>query len=177
MKTWMQWPVRALLLGVTCACLLALADSAKADGISFQLASSLLTTTSGGTVTFDGTVTNDSGADLNASDFSFNFFGYDFSSVNPIQDLGVVTDFLIPNGITSSVVALFDVTLDSVPLGSSFPVEVQLEDINNDLSAVQTVSVSLPGSVPIPESATLILLATGLLATLIMRWKQKPSEN
>jgi hypothetical protein len=157
---WLPWSTIFLAVWVA---LLGTAKATKADGISFAVSNPSLTTTSGGTVTFDGTVTNDSGGDLNASDFFFNFFGYDFTSVNPIQDLGVVTDFLIPNGTTSSSVALFDVTLGSVAPGSSFPVEVQLEDINNDLSAVQTVTVSVPGLVETPEPSTLGLLAAGLM--------------
>ena len=40
------------------------------------------------------------------------------------QHLGVASDFLIPNGTTSRVVALFDVVLGVVSAGSSFPVDV-----------------------------------------------------
>jgi hypothetical protein len=125
--------------------------SAKADGISFQLVDSSLDATSGGSVTFQGTVTNQSGADLNASDFFFNFFGYDFNSVNPVQDLGG-TDFAIPNGSTSGTVDMFDVFVGQVPLGSTFPIEVQLQDALSDVSSIQTVSVSVPSdSSTIPE--------------------------
>jgi hypothetical protein len=147
---------------------LAIAGPARADGISFAVSNNSLTSTSGGTVTFDGTLTNNSGGDLNASDFFFNFFGFDPTAVTPNQDLGVLVDFLIPNGTTSTLVALFDVTLGSVPDGSTFPIEVQLEDINLDLSDSETVTVSTGGSstVPIPEPSTLILLA-GALATLV----------
>jgi len=157
------------------------ASSALADDISFTVSDTTLTTTSGGTVTFEGTVTNDSGGDLNASDFFFNFFGYDPTSVNPIQDLGVSTDFLIPNGSTSATVDLFDVTLGAVPSGSSFPIEVQLEDINGDLSAVETVTVDVEsaaggggssggsGPVPAPEPGSFVLLCAGLLGLTFMR--------
>ena len=153
-----------IILGFLAICV---APSGLADGISFQLSGPSLSTSSGGTVTFTGTITNDSGGALNASDFFFNFFGFNATSVNPIQDLGVAADFLIANGTTSSVVALFDVTLDSVTTGSSFPIQVQLQDINNDLSAVQTASVSVPGVVATPEPSTLGLLAAGLMLILI----------
>src|SRR5271166_6041944 len=79
---------------------LCVARPALADAISFHPSNTVLDTTSGGRVTFDGTVTNNSGGDLNASDFFFNFSGYDPTSVNPNQDLGF-PDFLIPIGTTS----------------------------------------------------------------------------
>jgi len=142
-------------------------SSVRADGISFQVSSPILSTSSEGTVTFAGTVTNASGGDLNASDFFFNFFGFDPTAVNPNQDLGVSVDFLIPNGTDSSLVALFDVTLGSVAPGSIFQLEVQLEDINSDLSDLQTVTVNTGGKspAPTPEPSTLILLV-GALATV-----------
>lgn len=146
-----------------------------ADPISFNLSSSTLTTTSGGTVTFDGTVTNDSGTDFNASDFFFNFSGYDFISVSPDQDLGVGTDFVIPSGTTSATVALFDVRLGNVPAGSSFPIQVQLEDFNSDLSSTQTVTVSAPAGVTgVPEPLVSWLLFTGLIIGL---WRKRRSHR
>ena len=181
MKIWMQWLVRSFALGVTYAFLLSASVWAKADPISFQLTTTQITTVSQGTVTFDGTVTNNSGGTLNASDFFFNFFDFDPSSVSQtIQDLGVATDFLIPNGTSSGVVALFDVTLGSVPAGSSFPIDVVLQDTNSDSSATQTVTVTVPGTgteTTIPEPATLFQLATGLAATLAVRRKRKSSES
>lgn len=158
--------------------------AARADSapISFQLVSTSFNTTSGGTVTFDGTVTNNSGLDLMASDFLFNFFNFDVS-VTPVQDLGLAPDsasLAIPNGTTSSVVALFDVTLGAALPGSSFPVGVQLQDdnpLNVDLSASQTVTVNVPGAVATPEPATLLLLISGIVGAFAVRRKLRVSEN
>lgn len=157
--------IRVIALTGMCLCALATPAASRADGISFELLSTTLTITSGGTVTFDGTITNDSGGDLNASDFFFNFLGFDPTAVTPNQDIGVVIDFLIPNGTTSALVALFDVTLGSVPDGSTFPIELQLEDIKLDLSDLQTVTVTTGGTPPppIPEPSTLILLVAALV--------------
>jgi len=149
------------------------APLARADAISFQLSSTSLTTTSGGTATFDGTVTNNSGTDLNASDFFFNFFAFDPASVTPNQGLGVAGDFLIPNGATSSITALFDVVLGTVPAASSFPIEGQLEDANGDLSAIQTVTVNTGRMITTPEPATLFMLGAGLLGILGIRQRNK----
>lgn len=151
------------LIAAAFVALFSAVPNARADSISFGLSASSLTTTSGGTVTFDGTVTNASGADLNASDFFFNFTGFDPVSVIPNQDLGI-PDFLIPNGKTSAVVPLFDVTLRTVAPGSIFPVDVQIEDVNNDLSAIQTVDVSVPVVTPAPEPASFLLLGAALVA-------------
>jgi hypothetical protein len=170
MGTLSQWAVRTLALAASGAVLLGAASRATADPISFHLTSIQITTASGSTVTFDGTVTNDSGNALNASDFFFNFFGFDAISVTPVQDLGVLTDFLIPNGSISSTVSLFDVALGTVPMGSTFPIEVQLEDASGDLSAIQTVTVSVPGGATVPEPATLLLLGTGLCGWI---WRRR----
>jgi hypothetical protein len=166
MGTLSQWAARMLALG---AMLLGAASRTEADPISFHLTSIQITTTSGSTVTFDGTVTNNSGGALNASDFFFNFFGFDPNSVTPIQDLGVSTDFLILNGSTSHGVPLFDITLGSVPTGSMFSIQVQLEDINSDLSGVQTVMVNVPASSTTPEPATIVLFGTGLFLVTVKR--------
>ena len=151
--------------------------AAQADSISFTPASSALTTTSGGTVTFDGTVTNNSGADLNASDFFLNFFGFDGASVTPNQDLGLGPDFSIPNGTTSASVALFDVLVGAVAPGSSFPIDVQLEDINGDLGAIETVTVSVPAPPPVPEPSSLLLFVAGVVGLLAARRRQNTARS
>ncbi len=140
-----------------------------ASTISFSVTDNTLATAAGGTVTFTGTVTNDSGGSLNASDFFFNFFGFDASSVTPVQDLGIVTDFSIPNGSTSGTVSLFDVALSLTLAGSSFPVQVQLEDANGDLSSTQTVTVNVSGVQSTPEASTLLLIGSGLGGLLGLR--------
>ncbi|MBV9158051.1 MAG: PEP-CTERM sorting domain-containing protein [Acidobacteriaceae bacterium] len=139
---------------------------ATAGTISFTLSATKLTGSPGSTVTFDGSVTNDSGGLLNASDFFFNFFGFDPTSVAPIQDLGISKDFPIPNGTTSAVVPLFDVAISGSPSGSNFPIQVQLEDINSDLSLTQTVTVSLSGA-SVPEPATIFLAAIGISVIIL----------
>ena len=108
--------------------------------------------TSGGTVVFEGTVTNDSGANLAASDFFFNFFGFN-RAVTPTQLLGT-PDFALPNGSTSAAVDLFSVTVGAAPNGAKFTIEVSLEDVNSDLSSSQTVSVTVSGTAVVPEPAS-----------------------
>jgi PASTA domain len=80
----------------------------------------------------------------NATNLFFNFFDFSAESVTPSQDLGIMSNFVIPNGTISAVVNLFEVQVGSVPAGSSFQIQVQLEDANSDLSATQTVLVSTP---------------------------------
>jgi hypothetical protein len=164
MKLSRSYAIRLAITGLLI--LLPGVKGSRADEISFELSSTTMTALSGGTVTFDGVITNNSGTDLFASDFFFNFFAFDASSVTPAQDLGLTLDFLIAKGNTSASVPLFDVALSSVPSGSSFPIQVQLEDINSDLSQAQTVTVSVPGGVVVSEPSTLILIAAGLFMVL-----------
>ena len=56
-------------------------------------------------------MTNNSGTDLNATHLFFNFFDLNADSATPAQDLGIATEFLIPNCGTSAVVNLFEVRL------------------------------------------------------------------
>jgi len=157
------------LISLGVCSLIFLAPAVRADSISFQLSTTSQSTTSRGTVTFDGSVINNSGADLNASDFFFNFSAFVPGSVSPIQLLGVLSDFSIPNGATTPVVELFEVTLGPVPPNSIFSIAAQLENSAGDLSAIQTVNVSVPGSVSVPEPGVLLLLAMGLLALALAR--------
>src|SRR5947209_19992671 len=56
---------------------LSFAGAARADVISLELVTTSVSVAAGDTQIFEGAVTNNSGVDLHASDFSVNFFGYD----------------------------------------------------------------------------------------------------
>jgi hypothetical protein len=101
---------------------------AAADVISFQLTSTTVSASAGADVVVFGSVTNNSGAALNASDFFFNFSGFDPSSLTPSQDLGATVDFPIPSGTTSAVVDLFNLAISASPSATSLPIQIQLQD-------------------------------------------------
>jgi hypothetical protein len=116
--------------------------------------------TSGQTVVFMGTVSNDTGSDLTATDLFFSFFAF-----NPdltVNQLLGATDFSIPNDTTTSIVDLFSVSLGSGMQPGSFPVNFVLQDINGNLSVIGEVSV-VNGAL-VPEPSSLLLLGVGLSA-------------
>lgn len=173
MKTPLDPSISAKLLTVLAVGLF-ISPFALADPISFHIMNPSQTIASGGTAIFEGTVTNDSGGDLNASDFFFNFFNFN-PVLTPNQLLGI-PDFAIPNNTTSAVVDLFSVMAGSVSRGTPLSIDVTLEDINSDLSSTQTVFLKTSGGT-VPEPAAPILVVTGLILLIVIRqheWRFRP---
>jgi hypothetical protein len=160
---------------------IALSGTVFADSISLNLTSLSMSTVPGGSVTFDGSITNNTGFSLSSADLFLNFFNFDPGSINPTQLLGSV-DFTIDNGATSGVVDLFSVMVaDGVPLGSTLPMDLTLEDINNNTSGPITVETSTGHVSAVPEPGTLSLCLMG--ATLLTRFiagtrqKRRPASG
>lgn len=118
----------------------------------------------GTTQTFSGTIGNDTGADILASDLFLNFSGFDFSVVSLNQLLGA-PDFLIANSTTSALSPLFEFTLsNSAAVPTTYFTDVVLQDVNGHLSDVVTVSVST-----VPEPSTWMLVVAALLVGSVVR--------
>ncbi len=114
--------------------------------------------------TFQGTITNNTGVALDSTDLFLNFSGYDAVNVTLDQLLGL-TSFPIPNGSTTSVVDLFTFALGpAAAVPQTYPVDVVLESVNNDLSGTEIASVSTVT----PEPGALPLAAVGLVALLLV---------
>ena len=67
--------------------------------------------------------------------------------------------------LESEFVGLFNVVLGA-PAGTSFPMLVQLQDINGDLSTIQTVNVGI-STVPLP--AAWLLFSSGIFGLRLLR--------
>jgi len=114
---------------------------------------------------FQGTITNDTNYTLQSTDLFFNFSAYDPVQVSLNQILGS-TNFSIAPGATSNIVDLFTFALASTAAAPAFySSDVVLEDVNNDLSAVQSVTVGT-GT---PEPGYMGLMGAGLLMIGLFR--------
>ncbi len=128
----------------------------------------------GSTVVFTGTITNNSGNDLDAaSDLFLNFTGFDTTALSFSQVLGN-PDFALPNGATSPDVELFDALLDpsATPAGSPYLADVTVSDSLGDVSDAVTISIT---AVPEPGSLALVLatliIMIGFKGGMRMRWR------
>lgn len=119
------------------------------------------TGSAGDTITFQGTITNNSGSDLDSTDFFLDFFGYDPINVSLNQILGS-TDFDIPDGTTSPIEDLFSFSLSPTAGPGVYPSQVVLEDDLGDVSDTYTVTVTIS-----PEPGSLALLLAGMLGALL----------
>jgi hypothetical protein len=152
-------PSRLLLRGLLIAIALPLlAISLHAAAIDLTIQSPNQIGFAGDSITFQGTITNNSGFDLDTTDFFLNFFGYDPVNVTLNQLLGE-TIFTIPNGTTSPVTDLFTFGLATTAGPGTYPSQVVLQDDIGDVSGTDTVTVTIPT----PEPGTLELVAAGFL--------------
>jgi hypothetical protein len=165
--------IRSLTLVILLTLMLLSPAAASADPLTLTITPGTLVGTPGGTVTFTGSITNTTGVTLNASDLFLNFSGFDPGVLSPIQTLGI-PDFTLPNNTFSPSVSLFSVTLAPGTPPGTYTIDVFLEDINNNLSNVLTVSVNV-NAAAVPEPATLLLLLTGLAGAGVTRhqWRKK----
>ena len=139
---------------------------ARADAIKVNLATTSAVFVDGKPVIFQGTITNQTGFDLNASDFFFNFFAFDPTAVSPTQLLGL-SDFVVPSDSTSLTTDLFSVSMVShqLRMKQSFPLGFFVQDAFGDQSVNYSVSVSSLS--PIPEPPTAVLFVLGLVSLTI----------
>jgi hypothetical protein len=161
-----------LLLGLA-----ALACPARAAPLlSLSIDQPVRSANPGSTVAFFGTVTNNTGTDLDAAaDLFLNFSSFDPTALSFTQVLGN-PDFSLPNGATSPDVELFDALVDpsATPAGSPYLADVTVSDTNGDVSDAVTISIF------VPEPGSLPLLLAGLVMTIgfvtgrtRMRWRNR----
>ena len=147
----------------------------RADSLDLALSSLVATGQPGGTVDFSGVITNTTGSDLSSTDLFLNFSGFDPTSLDVNQILGS-TIFTLPNFTFSPTVDLFSVAIGNGAPAGTYPLQVQLEDVNNDVSKLETVDVNVM-SRTVPEPSSALLLLSGLLTFLCLAGLRRFSSN
>jgi hypothetical protein len=117
--------------------------AARADSLTLTISPPFVDTRGGGTVTFTGKITNDTGAALNAKDMFLNFSGFNPLVIASVTQLLGSRDFTLPNKSVSAPVDLFRVLITPRATSGTYSLNVSVEDINNDLSNGVTASVAV----------------------------------
>jgi hypothetical protein len=154
------------------ACLVVFPFSSRADSLDLALTSSVASGQPGGTVVFSGVITNTTGIDLSSTDLFLNFAGFDPTNLDVNQILGS-TIFSLPNFTFSPNVDLFSVAIAAGAPAGIYTFQAQLEDINNDVSKVETVSVDVLRSNAVSEPSSGLLLICGLVALCVLTGLRK----
>ena len=138
------------------ACVFAVAPWAQASPLTLNVIDPDKFGPAGKTYLFEGTVTNNTGAALQASDLFLDFNGYVLGVVSLSQLLGL-PDFALADGATSAVVSLFEFTLAPTAFTRTrYVADVGISDLSGNIShGVFTVSVTVPE----PGSASLVALS------------------
>jgi hypothetical protein len=124
---------------------------ASPQSLSFSVSQTSLDIPLHDTGVFTGTITNHTGVSLQATDLFFNFSGFDPAAIVVDQALGN-PDFTLTDGATSPSVDLFRVRFGSgAAAGQFYPINVSLQDINDNVSDTLTVRVR-PTVVPGPSA-------------------------
>lgn len=114
----------------------------------------------GDTITFKGQITNTTGVTLNATDMFLNFGAYDGSTLLDVSQLLGTPDFVLLNNHISTAQNLFDLGIAPTAGPGTYTIDVSVQDINNNASAVVTASVTVGGVSGVPEPNSLALIAT-----------------
>jgi PKD repeat protein len=146
--------------------LIVFAAAASGDAISFTISNPAQNTTIGGTAIFSGTLTNNSGTDLDATEFFVNAFAFD-PTVLSIQQLLGMPDVFIPNGTTSATLDLFSISVaTTAQQNTSYQASVFVEDVNSDQTSSLNASIQTSPVSTVPEPRTAPVLGLCLLALL-----------
>ncbi len=141
--------------------LLAFGGPARAAPLTLSIDDPVQFAAPGDSLSFHGTVTNNTGGPLDAfNDLFLNFGGFDASVLSFTQVLGV-PDFTLPDGSTSAHVELFVAQVDPSAPAQALPyqADVTVSDTAGDISDPVTISITVPE----PGSLPLLLTALGLL--------------
>ena len=156
---------RRALLSSAFVLIALISSAARADLLTFTISPASLVDTPGGTVTFTGTITNDTGVALSATDMFLNFSGFNPLVITSVTQLLGSPDFTLPNMSVSAPVDLFSVAIAPQATSGTYSLNVSVEDINNNLSNAVTASVA----VVVPEPSTYVLVAIALVAIMVSR--------
>lgn len=145
-----------------CVALVSLGVPARAAPLTLAVDDPVQFAAPGDSLTFHGTVTNNTGTALDAfNDLFLNFGSFDSSVLSFTQVLGV-PDFALPDGSTSAHVELFVAQVDLAAPATAVPylADVTVSDTAGDISDPVTISITVPE----PGSLPLLLTALGVLA-------------
>jgi hypothetical protein len=163
--------LRYLLIAVFSLAVLAWPWADALAQISFTVLNPDRISAAGASDTFLGTITNNTDDALSSQELFFNFSGFDPAHLSVSQLLGNV-NFTIDKGQTSGVVALFrtDLAADAKP--GLYPMDMLLQDQDNDLSDPLSVTLRI-----VPEPTAYALLSIGLIVVLSITAARKARRN